>query len=327
MRVGVDVFTIRELNLDPYQTIDYLKARGFEGAQFGSIRSISRTLDKDEIKKVRVYADERDMYTHVSVSVVNPLIYEGGFDRLQKSLEEEIAAAAAGNWHELHSCINAGMERYEHPIPWSAHVDGCIQLINRLRPTLEKYGSRINIETHGETTFDILKVIACTGAHLVGVCLDTANTLVNAEDPVLAAKRVAPYTHLTHIKDGIVTFCDEGIIRQGKPPGQGNVDFEKVLAILGEYAPDLPLSIEDHKWFFTAGIFDEDWIDRNPELTPYELGQFVKLAWQTQKKICSGEMLSLEEYEATPYEEEMEERLVFGRDHLNGVLKKLDLYG
>ena len=326
MRIGIDTFTIRELSLDPYQTIDYLRKLGFEGAQYGSIASLSEALDPGKLKDIRAYADSFGMYTHVSVSCVNPVTYAGSFDELTERLMKEIKAAASGNWHELHSMINGGMERYEHPIPWSVHVSQCIKLINTLRPTLEKYGSRINLETHGEATFDVLKVIEATGEHLTGVCLDTANTLVNAEDPVLAAKRVAPYTHLTHTKDGIVFFSENGITRQGKPAGQGNVDWEQVLPILGKYSPDLPLSIEDHKWLFEAKIFDRDWIEKNPELTPYELGQFVKLAWKTQQKLYAGELKAVAEYEAVPYMEEMEDRIVSGQKYLKELLIRLGLY-
>jgi sugar phosphate isomerase/epimerase len=313
--------------LDPYQTIDYICRNEFEGAQFGSIRGLSSNLDRGELKNIRAYADEKNIYTHVSVSIANPVIFDGNIDELKYRLEEEIAAAAAAGWHELHSCVNGSTERYEHPVPWPVHVRECIKLINLLRPTLEKYGSRINLETHGEATFDILRVIERTGDHLTGVCLDTANTLVNAEDPVLAAKRVAPYTHLTHLKDGAVTFCDEGVVRQGKPPGAGSVDFETILPILGKYNPALPLSIEDHKWLFTAKIFDKEWIEKNPELTPYELGQFVKLAWATRKKITGGEMPPFDEYEAIPYMDEMEERLAFGRKYLTELLHRKQLYG
>lgn len=326
MRIGIDTFTIRDLKLDPYQTIDYLKNLGFEGVLYGGIRSISENLDTGNLRDIRDYADSRDMYSYVSVSVVNPVIYKDGFDKLKERITEEIKAAAAGNWHELHSIINVEMERYCHSVPWSMHINQCIKLINSLRPVLEKYGSRINIETHGETTFDVLKVIEATGEHLTGVCLDTANMLANAEDPVLAAKRVAPYTYLTHAKDGIVYFSENGISRQGKPPGQGNVDWEMVLSILGKYNPDLPLSIEDHKWLSEARVFNKDWIEKNPELTPYELGQFVKLAWKTQQKINLGEITAVDIYEATPYLDEMEGRIVSGQKYLRELLKKLNLY-
>jgi len=325
MKVGVDTFTIRDLHLDPYKTLDYLKDRGFEGAQFGSVRGFSETLDPGVMRDIRMYGDSMNMYTHVSVSPVNPVIFKGTFDDLKDRIVREITAAAKGNWHELHSVINMESERYEHKAPWPMHVDECIKLINSLRPALEKYGSRINIETHGEATFDVLKVIECTSPYLVGVCLDTANTLVNCEDPVLAAKRVAPYTHLTHTKDAIISFCEEGLIRQGKPPGMGDVNFEKILPILGEYSPELPLSIEDHKWLFKARIFEEEWISKNPELSPFEMGQVVKLAWETQKKIFNGSIPTIAEYEKTDYLDEMEDRLAFGRDYLNKLLTKLNL--
>ena len=325
MRVGIDSFTIRELNLNPYEMIDYLKERNFEGIQFGCVRALSATLDIAELKKIKAYADAKDMYIHVGVSPVNPVICDGGICALEAVIKPEIEAAAAVGWHELHSLIETNMLRYEHAVPWKRHVDGCIELINRLRPVLEKNGSRINIETHGETTFDILRVINATGPHLTGVCLDTANTFVNAEDPVLATKRVAPYTHLTHTKDAIVCFCEEGLLRQGKPPGMGNVRFDKILPVLAEYSPDLPLSIEDHKWLFKARIFEPDWIELNPDLTPYELGQTVKYAWETQQKLFNGDIPPIDEYEKTAYIEELEERISFGRDYLNRLLKELNL--
>jgi len=327
MRVGLDVYTIRELNLNPYEVFDYVEKHGFEGAQFGGIRGLSETLDVGILRDVRAYADAKNLYSYVSVTPVNPVIFNDGFDNLKTRIEQEIAAAAECNWHELHSFINAGFERYKHSVPWPVHVDQCVMLINQLRPALEKYGSRINIETHGEATFDVLKVIECTSPHLVGVCLDTANTLVNAEDPVLAAKRVAPYTHLTHTKDGIVAFCDEGIIRQGKPPGEGCVDFETILPILGKYCPGLPLSVEDHKGLYTMKVYDEEWMARNPDITAYELGQFVKLAWQTGKRLDSGELPPIDEYEAIPYLKQIDRRLSCGRDCLNDFLLKLGLRG
>lgn len=326
MRVGIDNFTIRELGLNRYGELDYVHSSGLDGVQFGGIRSLSESLDTGELKALRQYADEKNLYTETGVSCVNPLTAKCSFDELKTSIEAEIAAAASAGWNELHSVINCGTERYTHSVPWNIHVSECIKLINQLRPTLERYGSRINIETHGETTFDVLRVIECTGEHLVGCCLDTANTFVNGEDPVLAAKRVAPYTHLTHTKDAIVTFCDDGIVRQGRPPGSGNVDFATIIPIIGACCPHLPLSIEDHKWLFTLKIYNAEWIAKNPDLTPYELGQVVRHAWNTHKKITAGIIPCIEDYEKTPYKDEMESRLSAGRDYLKKLLRECNLY-
>jgi len=45
MRVGIDTFTLREFELNPFQQLDYIKERDFEGAQFGGLRSLSAELD------------------------------------------------------------------------------------------------------------------------------------------------------------------------------------------------------------------------------------------------------------------------------------------
>jgi len=320
MRIGIDTFTIRDLNQNPYRQLDYIKGLGFEGAQFGGVRSLSANLDTGELKDLDDYAKSKGMYLYASVPPFNAVVYKGTFEDLRDEIKEQIIAAASVGWRELHSCINLSMERYDSAVPWSEHIYSAIWLFTQLGGLLREHGCRVNIETHGEATFDVLKVIEAVGGDICGVCLDTANTLVNAEDPVLAAKRVAPYTHLTHLKDGLVYFSENGVTRQGKPPGLGSVDFEKVLPILGEYSPDLPLSIEDHKWFFEAKIYDEDWIKKNPELTPYELGRFVKLAMEGQRKIDSGEAPDPAEYEKTAYLDEMEDRLATGREYLRKVL-------
>ena len=55
---------------------------------------------------------------------------------------------------------------------------------------------------------------------LAGVIVLTAACGTAAEHPVDAARRAAPYTHLTHAKDAIIFFCDEGLRRQGRPAGR-----------------------------------------------------------------------------------------------------------
>lgn len=325
MRVGVDSFTLSPLSLNPYQTLDYVKKMGLDGVQFSGMNELSKNRDAGELKNIRDYASSLGMYIEISTGECNPLLSGQSEEEQRQRIENEIKVFAELGWHELRSIISYNDERYKHSVPWDIHLKKCSEFVSSLRPILKEYGSRINLENHGDSTFDILHVVEAAGADICGVCLDTANTLVNAEDPVLAAKRVAPYTHMTHIKDGIIFFTDNGVKRQGKAVGQGIVDFEQIVAILGQHNPDLTLSIEDHKWIFEFSIFDQEWINRNPSLTPYELGQFVKLAWITEKKLASGELPDVDQYEAIPYLEQVEERLVFGTQHLRNLIRKLNL--
>ncbi|UVI29330.1 sugar phosphate isomerase/epimerase family protein [Paenibacillus spongiae] len=324
MRIGIDSFTIRELNLDPYQCLDYVKQLGLEGVQFGGIAELSNKCDLGELMDIRDYADSLGMYTNVSVDACNPLLFHQSEDEARTAITRDIQILAKAGWRELRSVISHNDERYKHPVPWHTHLTKSAEFVRSLRPVLEACGSRINIENHGDSTFDILHVVEASGADICGVCLDTANTLVNAEDPVLAARRVAPYTHLTHIKDGIVFFSANGVSRQGKAPGQGIVDFESILAVLGEYNPELPLSIEDHKWIFEFPVFERDWFGPNSDLSSYEFGQFMKLVGITEKKLASGELPAIEAYEAIPYLAQMEERIASGANHLRDIRNRLN---
>lgn len=327
MRVGIDTFTLRELSLDPFQTLDFVRQHGFAGAQFGGLRSLSPNLDRGRLRAIRQYAEERDLYTHVSVPGCNPHLIEAGQrEALEAELKREIAAAAECGWHELHSSLGSGPERYEHPAPWTQHLADAAAFLRQLGPVLRAHGSRIDLETHGDcTTFELVRLVEEVGPDIIGICLDTANVLCHAEDPVRAAQRAAPYTHLTHIKDGILFFSETGYTRQGRPPGQGILDWPQILSALAEFSPDLPLSVEDHKWLFHFAIFEPAWLQLHPDLTCEELAQVVKLAWQCQQKIHAGEWPDPEAYEAIPYQEQMMERLACARDYLKTVLADLGL--
>jgi sugar phosphate isomerase/epimerase len=327
MRVGIDTFTIRELKLDPFQTLEFVRERGFEGAQFGGLRSLSDTLDPGKLREIRSQADSMNLYTHVSVPGCNPhLVETARLEAHKEELRRQIEAAAACGWHELHSALGGGPERYEHPARWTRHLHDSADLIRELGPVLRAHGSRIDLETHGDaTTFELVRLVEDAGPDIAGICLDTANVLCHAEDPVLAAWRAAPYTHLTHLKDGILFFSARGYTRQGRPPGGGILDWPKILPILAAHSPDLPLSIEDHKWLFEFAIFETHWIGLHPDLTREELARVVQIAWECQRRIHSGEWPGPDAYETRPFLEEMEERLSIGRDYLKGLLDRLGL--
>ena len=325
MQVGVDSFTLSPLKLDPFEMLDYAKKHELEGVQFGGLPGWP---DLGMVREVRAHADSLGLYSHVGTHACNPHFYTGPPEEHAKETIGMIEGAAECGWHELHSLLGGLEERYSVETPWEKQLKDSTEFIRRLQPVLRNNGSRVNLETHGEaTTFEYVRLIEDVGPDVVGICLDTANVLLFAEDPVEAARRAAPYTHLTHAKDAILYFTDEGLTRQGRPPGQGILDWEKILPALAEYSPDLPLSIEDHKWVFGAAIFDPDWYAGFPDLTASELGTIVRHAWHCQEKIHSREWPDPDAYEAIPFIDQLEERLLSGRDYLRRTLRALGLHG
>jgi sugar phosphate isomerase/epimerase len=327
MRVGVDTFTLRDLKLDAFQQLELIRSWGLDGAQFGGLRGLSPTLELSPLQEIRKRADELGLYSHVSVSQsCNPHLTDLPRTEHLRQLSAEIAAAAACGWHELHGSLGGGDERYLHPVPWSQQLADSAVLLRQLGPVLRQHGSRIDLETHGDsTTFELVRVVEAVGPDCVGICLDTANVMCHCEDPVLAAKRAAPYTHLTHTKDAVAFFTDHGYRRQTLPPGRGALDWGTILPILAEYSPDLPLSIEDHKWLFDFHCFDRHWLALHPDLTLDEYALFMRLVWRCQQRFTSGELKDADEEEKTPHVAEVEARLRSGAEFLRQTLAGLGL--
>lgn len=327
MRVGVDTFTLRDLKLKPFEVLDYVHARNLEGVQFGGLCGLSSERDAGELRAVRDYAEARGLYTHVSLSVTcNPHLTKLSLDDQAEQIRLDIEAAAACDWHELHTSMGGGDERYVHPVPWTQHLADTAALIRQLGPVLREHGSRVNIETHGDvTTFELIRLIEDVGPDIAGICLDTANVLCQCEDPIDAARRAAPYTHLTHIKDGAISLMQRGYRRQNLPPGAGMLDWRTILPALAEHEPNLPLSIEDHKWLFEFQVFDDHWLRLHPDLTREEFAKLMQFAQRCEARIREGSLPEPEAYEAIPHVDELEQRLTAGRDYLKDLIARLDL--
>lgn len=324
MRVGLDVYSIREMDLTAREKLDYAKCLGYEGVQFETLDTLSSTLDLEEIKKIKDYADSLDMYTHVSVPSVNPNIYpDKSEEEVVEGLYEQVKVAAELGWYEVRSHMGILKHRLESTLPWKQHLDDSIRVIKKVIPCLEETGVRLNLETHSDSTsHEILYVIKNTGEKYVGVTLDTGNLLTHGEYPVVAAKRLAPYVHLTHAKDAYLFFDEKGFIRQGCPPGRGVLEWGKIIDILLGVNPKINLSIEDHKKLFIVGFADEEWLKWHPDVNAYELGQLMRLAWSIEQRRQKGEITEIHEYEAVPYVEQAEERLTFGLNYIKDLLVK-----
>jgi len=328
MKIGLDVYSIRDFHLTPLQQIDYAKKLGFEGVQYEGISTLSKDLDFVELKEIKDYATSQGFYSYISITQVNPILLNLPPSDLISILKREIELAAKLGWHEIRSNLGILINRLSSPVPWQRHLESSTQLLRELKPILEDNAVRINLETHSDSTsFELLKIIEDVGEKYVGITLDTGNLLTHGEYPIEAVKRLAPYVNLTHAKDALLFFGEKGLIRQGCPPGRGVVEWGKIIPILVAHKPHLDLSIEDHKKLFDISIFEQEWLDWHPDMTVYEVGQLVRLAWNVEQRKDAGELPNMLEYERVPYTEQAEERLSSGCKYLTGLVKRLGYYG
>ncbi|HEY3416406.1 MAG TPA: hypothetical protein VGM23_05935, partial [Armatimonadota bacterium] len=98
-----------------------------------------------------------------------------------------------------------------------------------------------------------------------------------------------------------------------------------LLPILAASEPNLPLSIEDHKWLFDFHVFDDQWIRLHPDLTLAEYARVMQFGYHCEQRLRAGALPDPDTYEKIPHVTEVEERLTAARDYLNALLGELGL--
>ena len=109
------------------------------------------------------------------------------------------------------------------------------QNLRQVAPYSQQFGVKIAIENHVDLTIKELKeLIWMVGSDWVGVCLDTTNNLFLGEDPMYAAKELAPYVFATHLKDCQVEPALAPQLVKPLALGEGNVPLAQIIAIIRE---------------------------------------------------------------------------------------------
>jgi sugar phosphate isomerase/epimerase len=324
----------REIGI--FKAMDVAKSHDLEGISFKTILDLSLNLDPGELKAAREYADELGLYLDVGLVKINPYnipespeIRKIGDGDTRRGFERMIAACRSIDCREL--CVvtanyqyypnRFAFDRFRSDVSWNDQLAATLRFIQILAPCLRDQECRLNIETHEEiTSFEVVRLVESAGSDIVGVTFDTGNVLARGENPVAAARRVAPFTHSTHVKDAILFFDVNGLVRQPRPCGEGILDWPNILSILKEYEPDLHLTLEDHKGLMPVEIYLPEWISAHPDLSVEELAQVVRLAKLSEEKIQKKLIEDPISYEAISWDEQMFSRMGKSINYLRSIM-------
>ncbi len=141
---------------------------------------------------------------------------------------------------------------------------------------------------------ELRELIEAAGPDVVGACLDTGNPVFGGEDPVLSAEVLAPHVLTTQVRDARVWAVEDGAMVQWTPVGDGNVDLRRIVEVLADQAPRVPINLE----IITAGAPKHlPYLDPTstfwklyPDMLARDFARFLELA----RRGCQG-----------PLEEEM----------------------
>ncbi len=343
MKIGFDAnHTIDFNKRGVHGTLDLARELGFDGIFVKTIADLSHNLDFGELREVKAHAQSLGLFLQSGIGRVNPYntsespdiraLAKGDY---KKSIEMMIIAAREIEitelWADTATSIDKqhyqgyfSNDRFRTDVSWIDQLDAIEKFLKMLTPVLKDVGSRINIETHEEiTSFEVVRIVETIGPDMIGITFDPGNVLLRCESPMEAVKRVAPYTHLTHLKDASLHFNENGLFRQVLPCGKGILDWEIILSELGKYNSSLELTIEDHKGAAQIPIFNDDWLSCHPDLTAYELSMVVELAEKTKRLMALAEIPDPSLYEILPFEEDWIDRLKSSSFYLRNIIREL----
>jgi len=110
-------------------------------------------------------------------------------------------------------------------------------IIKNLLPEFKSRNIKLAIENHDRfKAHEFEKIILNAGSDLVGICLDSVNSMGAGEGFEEVAKILIPYTINFHVKDFTIRRVSHkmGIIIEGAPAGRGKLNIGEVVARLNE---------------------------------------------------------------------------------------------
>jgi len=140
-----------------------------------------------------------------------------------------------------------GGGRRTRPPSWAEHKRGLVDLIGPLVDRAEEQGVVMAIENHVDLLADeMVELITTIDSPWLGVCFDTANNARMLEDSVIVARKLAPFTRATHIKDVARLEGDSRSFASwpSVPLGRGQIDLPAILTILRDAGFEGLLALE-----------------------------------------------------------------------------------
>lgn len=110
-------------------------------------------------------------------------------------------------------------------------------IIKDLLPEFKSVNIKLAIENHDRfKAREFEKIIQNVGSDMVGICLDSVNSMGAGEGFEEVAKILLPYTINFHVKDFTIRRVSHkmGIIIEGAPAGNGKLNISEVVARLNE---------------------------------------------------------------------------------------------
>ena len=254
MKLGIDSYTYHRyfgdwyagLQDDPGERLsvfDFLdRARG-HGVGGVSLEACFLPSDDAFIDRLSTALDARGLSRVWAWGHPNGLA-SGTDARAAEDLSRHLGIAKRVGARVMRIC---GGGRRTRPASWAEHKRGLVALLRPLVDDAQRHDVVMAIENHIDLLADeMVELLETIDSPWLGVCFDTANNLRMFEDPVVVARKLAPWARATHVKDVTAQRGDPKTFAfwPSVPLGQGLIDLPAILALLHEARFDGLLALE-----------------------------------------------------------------------------------
>ncbi len=325
-KVGIDSYSIKPLQLPPFEVLDWAKNNNADGVHFTELNlKEGQVVDKPFLKDLAQYAKQKNLY-----------LEWGGFQHIPFNTStwerinlEKINLKVAEEANTLgvsivRSC-SGGLMRWQDNSPQTETLlREMAKSLKTQKQMLKDFNIVLGIELHFEfTTFELMRLFDMCEAEpgdFLGICLDTMNLMTMLEDPVMGTERILPWVIATHCKDGAIFLNEQGFVSMTCEAGKGVIDWEKIIKRLAILDREVNLSVEDHGGSFEIPIFDPTFLSKFPDLTVLELSRLLKLAEKSKKMLDAGEIATMPRPE---WPEHCEKRMKNGIQNIKNIVDKM----
>jgi len=228
--------------MDIFQLMDEAVSLGLDGLHITA--ADCESTEEDSLKKIRDSARERGLYLEYNFS-----LDEKWDPRLTNTLEEGIAIA-----QKLGADIGKVSMDLKRPRPLCAsrhhpevmrQLEDLVQRLHVAAPIAEAAGVKLALENHTDSfSSEVLWLIDQVNHPFVGACVDTANALAVAEDPMVAIETLAPRSFTNQFDDHRIEIEPYGFRYTGVALGEGDIDLKTAYEIIRDRSSMNRINIE-----------------------------------------------------------------------------------
>lgn len=220
--LGLDSFSLHlhyeSGRFDVFQFLDLVDQLELEGVQINLNGPRNRHLSGDtpeHYERLRSRLGKRPCFVELASAGTDP-------ERLSAVLD--LCSYLGGDL--VRTVIGAGGEIEEELAAAPGNLRKVAERAARL-------GVRVAIENHEDlSATQLAELVQQVDSEWLAVLFDVGNSLVLGEDPLAAARILAPYTVSVHLKDQVIVEAEDGLRSAGTRLGAGAIDLPAIVEVL-----------------------------------------------------------------------------------------------